>query len=87
MIENVTALTTPTPCHFEKEPLAVEVGTALALGTVQTMVTHESEVMGSYEAPGPKVVCFLIIDSLGTPTHVPYENVTFDTDEGGKMIC
>jgi len=87
LLKDVTVFANPVPCHFEREPLAVEVGTAVALGTVQELVTHESEVMGSYETPGKKVVSFLVIDSLGCPTHVPYENVTFDTDEGGKLIC
>jgi len=28
-----------------------------------------------------------VIDDLGFPIHVPYGNVTFDSDEGGKIIC
>lgn len=58
----------------------------MALGTRKKPVVNESEVMGDYTTYVDEV-CFLIIDSLGTPTHVPYENVTFDTDEGGKIIC
>jgi len=91
LLKDVAVLTTPILVTYEEdgEPLALKKGTALAIGNVEVEVTKASTgalPVTTYTAK-ENAVCFLVIDDLGFPIHVPYGNVTFDTDEGGKIIC
>lgn len=85
MIKNVTMFPVAIACYFEEAPLMTEVGTAIGTGicTVET-ITGEGSNRYSYMTDS---TVYLIVDALGASQVIPYEDVTFDTDAGGLIIC